>query len=135
MKQPLTKIALFSSGALLAFIGGSLMFTPKSFLEDSGIVLQPEPSLMSELTAPSAVLIVTALLMIFAAFRARYSSLALLAGAAVYGSYGLGRVISMLIHGIPSQSLLIALCLELGIAVVLLALRPKLLFNDYQLEG
>ena len=111
------------SGAILGLIGGALMFAPKAFLETSHVFIDRDPGLMSELTAPSGVLIITGALMILGAIKLRFANLALLVGALVYGSYGLGRLVSMVLHGLPSESLITATAIEFAAAVVLLALR------------
>ena len=99
------------------------MFAPKAFLETSHVFIDRDPGLMSELTAPSGILIITGALMILGAFKLRFANIALLIGAIVYGSYGLGRLVSMGLHGLPSASLITATVIEFAVAVVLLTLR------------
>ena len=123
MNQILTRGALTASGAILGLIGGALMFAPKAFLETSHVFIDSDPGLMSELTAPSGILIITGALMILGALKLRFANIALLIGAIVYGSYGLGRLVSMGLHGLPSESLITATVIEFAVAVVLLALR------------
>jgi hypothetical protein len=123
MSRILTRGVLTVSGAILGLIGGALMFAPKAFLETSHVFIDRDPGLMSELTAPSGILIIAGALMILGAFKLRFSYLALLIGAIVYGSYGLGRLVSMGLHGLPSESLITATVIECAVAVVLLVLR------------
>ncbi|MEP4052984.1 MAG: DUF4345 domain-containing protein [Litorimonas sp.] len=123
MRRILTRGVLTASGAILALIGGALMFSPKAFLETSQVFIDHDPGLMSELTAPSGVLIVTGAMMILGAFKLRYVNLALSIGAIVYGSYGFGRLVSMGLHGLPSETLITATVIECAVAVVLLVLR------------
>jgi hypothetical protein len=123
MSRILTRGALTASGAILSLIGGALMFAPKAFLETSHVFIDRDPGLMSELTAPSGVLIITGAFMILAAIKLRFANPALSIGAIVYGSYGLGRLVSMGLHGWPSESLITATVIEVAVAVVLLALR------------
>ena len=123
MNRILTRGALTASGAILGLIGGALMFAPKAFLETSHVFIDRDPGLMSELTAPSGILIITGALMILGAFKLRFANIALLIGAIVYGSYGLGRLVSMGLHGLPSASLITATVIEFAVAVVLLTLR------------
>ena len=61
--------------------------------------------------------------MILGAVRLRFANWGLTAGAIVYGTYGAGRLVSMALHGVPSQSLITATLIELGIATVLAVLR------------
>lgn len=106
----------------MSIIGGALMLAPKAFLEMSHVFVERDPGLMSELTAPSGVLIVTGMLMILGAVKQRFARLSLLCGAIVYGSYGVGRLVSMALHGVPSESLISATIIEIGVATILTAL-------------
>ena len=123
MTQIFKRTVLFGSGALLVLIGSALMFSPKAFLETSHVFIDHDPGLMSELSAPSGLLIITGALMILGAFKVRFANLGLSVGAIVYASYGLGRLISMALNGMPSESLVAATVIELGIAALLVMLR------------
>ncbi|GHA03810.1 hypothetical protein GCM10008090_11310 [Arenicella chitinivorans] len=125
MTRLLTKSLLAISGALLGGIGGSLLIAPRAFLEMSHIHLAPDPSLLSEVSAPGGILIVTAVLMILGSIKARFTNLALVAGALVYGSYGISRLVSMTINGLPTDSLIVATVIELSVAVILVALKLR----------
>jgi len=118
-----TRIALAGSGVILGLIGGALMFSPKAFLEMSHVFVERDPGLMSELTAPSGALIITGALLVLGAVKRRFANLALSTGAIVYGSYGVGRLVSMGLHGVPSESLVTASVIELGFAALLVTLR------------
>jgi hypothetical protein len=104
---------------MLALIGCALMLFPRAFLETNGVIVDRDPGLMSELSAPSGVLIATCALMLVGAIKPRVTRLALFVGALVYGSCGIGRVISLSLHGLPSESLITATVIEIGIAVLL----------------
>ena len=119
MKQVITKIALMLAGVILALIGGALMLFPRAFLETSGVFVDRDPGLMSELSAPSGVLIATSALMLVGAIKPRLTRLALFVGALVYGSYGIGRIVSLSLHGLPSESLITATVIEIAIAALL----------------
>ena len=123
MSRIVTRTVLVGSGSLLGLIGGGLMFAPKTFLEASHVFIDHDPGLISELTAPSGLLILTGTLMLLGASKLRFSKLALVIGAIVYGSYGLGRLASMGLHGFPSESLIAATVIELLIAALLVSLR------------
>ena len=127
MRQVLSRTALALSGALLGSIGGALLVSPKAFLEMSHVLIEADSGLLSELSAPGGVLILTGGLMLLGAVKLRFASLALIVGAIVYGSYGLGRLISMGLHGPPPESLLIATFIELAVAAGLIAVRQLIL--------
>jgi len=122
MRHAIVRLVLVGAGALLALIGGALLFAPKAFLETSHVFVDQDPGLMSELSAPSGLLLMTGALLLLGAIRLRFATLALFVGAAVYGSYGAGRLVSMGLHGLPSESLVSATIIELAIATLLSAL-------------
>ncbi|MHA7901419.1 MAG: DUF4345 domain-containing protein [Henriciella sp.] len=119
MKRIVTKLALIGSGALLGLIGGAVMLSPKGFLELSGVLIGDDPSLLSELSAPGGVLLMTGALMLIGAVQPRHAKLALIAGGIVYGGYGIGRLSSLSIHGMPSEALVTATIIELATAALL----------------
>lgn len=112
MKRLLTRLSLTGSGALLGVIGGALILAPQHFLEMSHVVITPDPGLMSELAAPAGLLLASSALMIYGAIRVRFATLALSIGIIVYGSYGAGRLLSMMLNGLPSESLIAATVIE-----------------------
>ena len=123
MTQIFKRTVLCGAGALLLLIGSALMFSPKAFLETSHVFIDHDPGLMSELSAPSGLLIITGALLILGAVKVRFANLGLSVGAIVYASYGLGRLISMALNGMPSESLVAATVIELGIGALLVMLR------------
>lgn len=125
-----TRIILAGSGALLGLIGGALMLKPKLFLAMSEAIVEHDPSVMSEVTAPSGILVATGALMLLGGFKRRFANMALTYGAIVYGSYGLCRLISQRLHGMPSDQLIVATQIELGIAALLIALRVSEAFRE-----
>jgi len=122
MRQVIIRLTLAGSGALLGVIGGSLMIDPQSFLRASHVIVDHDPGLMSELTAPSGLLMVSGGLMGLGAVKLRFSQFAFIVGAIVYGTYGVGRGISMILHGVPSESLISATIIEFAVAICLGAL-------------
>lgn len=128
----ITRTVLAGSGALLAYIGGNLVFAPKAFVQNSGISVEQDPSLISELTAPSGLLIIAGAFMIRGAIKQSSIRPALLIGAIVYGSYGIGRLISIALHGVPSEPLVAAAIIELAAAAMLIVLH---LNADFERSG
>ena len=61
--------------------------------------------------------------MIRGAIKQHFARPALILGAIVYGSYGIGRLMSMALHGVPSEPLVAAAIVELTAAAMLMALR------------
>lgn len=119
MTRLFTRAVLAGSGAILGIIGVSIMFAPKIFLATSEVIVEQDPGLMSEITAPTGLLVMTGLLMMLGAVNARFANSGLIFGALVYGSYGLSRVISMGLHGTPSDTLVVVTGFELAVAALL----------------
>ncbi|MEO0688953.1 MAG: DUF4345 domain-containing protein [Pseudomonadota bacterium] len=126
MKHLGTRAALALAGAILATIGSWLMAAPTGFLTMSEVFIEHDAGLMSELTAQSGILVTVGAFMIFSAIKARLASFGLIAGAFVYGSYGLSRLVSQHLHGTPSDQLVVVMYFELGMAIVLLALTLRI---------
>jgi hypothetical protein len=131
MTRLLTRAALAGSGAVLSLIGGALLLAPISFLAMSDVVIEHDPGLISELAAPATLLLIAGALMLAGAVRTRIADFALGAGAVVYGGYGLGRMLAMALHGLPSGSLIAATVFELAVASALAALW----FSNRNAEG
>ncbi|MFK8052448.1 MAG: DUF4345 domain-containing protein [Woeseiaceae bacterium] len=125
MNQFFTKTTLVGSGAILAFIGVALMLFPSSFLSMNDVEIANDPNLISELIAPSGVLLVTGIFMMHASFRQSLWRFAMRIGAVVYGSYGVSRLIGIAMFGTPSRSLVQAAVLELCIAALLIFLQRR----------
>lgn len=118
------KLLLLIAGLVGAGVGFSILFMPVGFHASAGITLGDNHSLMSEVRAPGAVLLVAGLFISAAAFVRRWQGAALWLSATLYGSYGLARLYSVAVDGVPHDTLLAALALELvigglaGLAIV-----------------
>ena len=125
MKHLGTRTVLAASGAILMAIGSWIMAAPTAFLATNEVIVENDAGLMSELTAPSGMLVMVGGFMIFSTIKARLASLGLAAGALVYGSYGFSRLVSQYLHGTRSDSLVVVMYFELAVAALLLALKLK----------
>ena len=121
-----TRSALAVSGAILLVIGSWIMAAPTVFLATSEVIVAHDAGLMSEVTAPSGMLVMVGAFMIVSAIKAHLASLGLAAGALVYGSYGFSRLVSQYLHGTPSDSLVVVMYFELAVAALLLALNVRI---------
>lgn len=125
MKRLATRTALAVSGAILIAIGSWIMTAPTSFLATSEVSVVHDAGLMSEVTAPSGMLVLAGAFMMLSAIKAQLTSLGLAAGVVVYGSYGFSRLVSQNLHGTPSDQLVVVMYFELAVAALLLALSPQ----------
>ncbi len=126
----LTVIFLSVSGLLLVVIGGTILIVPHAFYASDGIVLGSDPSLLSEIRAPGGFLAGSGLLILTGTFRNHLSSLAVLLTVLVYGSFGLSRLLSLVLDGIPSDSLMIATVIEVAVAAIGLMILYRLPGNS-----
>lgn len=121
------KTVLIISGIIASGIGASLLFFPVAFHGASGIVLGDNINLLSETRAPGGMLFVSGLLMMLGAFLSRLTFTALVLSTLIYLSYGISRMLSMAVDGMPGESLVIATVLEIviGLAGVFVLLKYR----------
>jgi len=119
----MVKLTLLVSGLVAVGIAGMILLAPKAFYAGYGIEVAGEPTLVNELKAPAGFLLTAGLLMLVGIFRAELVTVSLTTASIVYLSYGLSRLSSMAMDGLPDNSLVCAAGIELGIgAVCLMAL-------------
>ncbi len=104
---------LLVSGIIGACVGAGLLLVPQLFHASSGIDLRGDVSLLSETRAPGGALLAIGVLITAGAFVQTLRFTATVLASAVYLSYGLARVLSMVLDGLPSSILVQAAALEL----------------------
>lgn len=114
------KLVLSASGLIAIGIGGAILFMPAEFYAMYGIELANDASLASEIRAPGAALLVSGLLMLAGVFVAKFAFVSTVIATAVYSSYGLSRLFSMAVDGMPDSGLVEAAAFELFIAATCL---------------
>lgn len=121
------KAFLMLSSIIGLYVGGGLLFFPVSFQAESQIVLGDNISLLSDTRAPGAAIFFSSILILLGVFRERWSYLSLLLSSLIYLSYGIGRMLSLVLDGFPAQGLFIAMFLELllGLWGLILLSRQK----------
>ncbi len=118
MKNTITTIYLIASGALLVAIGGTLLLTPHAFHGGNGIALGDNPNLLSELRAPGGLLLSCGVFILLGAARHSLRTMAVQMSVLVYSSFGVARVVSAVLDGIPSAGIVGAALIELTVALV-----------------
>ena len=118
MKRFITPLFLAAAGGIAIVIGAAILFVPRAFFATSQIILEPNPSLMSEIRAPGGLLLVAGLFILAGGFVRRLTEPALMIVAIGFGAYGSARLISIAVDGLPSGSLVFATILELACAVL-----------------
>ncbi|MEM7383983.1 MAG: DUF4345 domain-containing protein [Verrucomicrobiota bacterium] len=116
MKAGIVTCFLFASGVILLGVGSAILLAPEAFHASNGIVLEKKASLMSEIRAPGGLLLASGLLILVASFRDRLRPQAVLLATLVYGTFGLSRMLSLLIDGMPSTGIVGAIVIELLVA-------------------
>lgn len=107
------RVLLILSSVLLAVVGAGILLTPVAFHASSGIVLEPDASLLSEVRAPGGALLALSPLVAVGALRPRWAETSTLLGAVVFLAYGSSRLIGIALDGVPAPSLLVACAIEL----------------------
>lgn len=115
------KIALGISGAAALGVGAFILAAPHAFYASYGITLSNDASLLSELRAPAAGLAALGVLMLAGLVRSAFSQVAIVTALTVFLAFPAGRLVGLLVDGMPSSGIVGALILELAIAVLCLA--------------
>lgn len=119
------RLVLLIAGIVAIGIAATILFAPEGFYAAYGIELAGNTNLTNELKAPAGVLLVAGLLMLAGVFRAQLTNVSLTAATAIYLPYGLSRLLSFALDGVPNSALVSAAIFEIAVgAVCLLALIP-----------
>ncbi|WP_437537650.1 DUF4345 domain-containing protein [Sorangium sp. So ce726] len=117
----LATATLFVSGLVLFGIGGASLVAPVAFHASSGISLGESSSLLSETRAVGGSLLGAGAVILLGAFVSRLAFTASVLGAVMYLSYGLSRLLSMAVDGMPAQELVLATAVELILGLLCVA--------------
>ena len=112
------RLVLGVSGLTASIIGLAIALDPQSFYASYGIILSPQPNLMSELRAPAVNLAVLGLIILCGAFYQKLTRASALLGVTVFSAFAVGRTISFVLDGRPSDSILAALAIEVLLAMM-----------------
>ncbi len=112
------KATLIISGIIGAFVGVEILFLPVTFYETSGIILGSNVSLLNEIRAPGGALLASSVLIIIGAFWSRLTFTSIVLATLLYLSYGLSRILSMIVDGRPAEMLIYVSVLEMVIGLV-----------------
>ena len=113
------RLALAISGVLLLAIGTAIFVGPLAYQADMGVTLPNDPTLLSDLRAMGGGLVGFGLLLVAGAKWRALGSAAAVGGAILYLSYGIARLISMAVDGLPADTLVVSAGIELLVGGVL----------------
>lgn len=121
------KALLVISGLILIGVGGAILFMPVGFFATSGIDLGGNLSLLNEIRPPGGALLAGGIIIISGAFIPLLTFTSLVLSILIYLSYGLSRILSMALDGIPDGTLVMVTGLEmiLGLMGVLALIRYR----------
>jgi len=112
------KTVLFVSGLIAIGVGGAILIAPGTFYATNGIELGDNSSLLSEVRASGGALLSIGVLIMLGAFVAKLTFTSVVVSSLFYLSYGLSRILSMAVDGMPAQGIVQAAALELAIGLV-----------------
>lgn len=115
------KITLGISGVTAVTIGGSILAAPHAFYASYGIPLGTDVNLISELRAPAAGLAAFGAIMLTGILREAWSNVSIVAALTVFFAFPAGRLVGMIVDGMPSGNIIGALVIEVLIASLCLA--------------
>lgn len=122
----LFKANLVVSGTILLAIGFTLLIAPAVMHAANGVALGNNPSLLSEIRAPGGALLALGALVLAGVFVSRLRYPATMIAAIVYVAYGMSRLLSMAIDGMPASGIMVATGLEIAIGAVNVVLLTRL---------
>jgi len=114
----LLKTTLFVSGLIATAVGAAILFMPVAFYATYGIELGDSVSLFNEIRAPGGSLLASGILMLLGAFVTKLTLTSAVVSSLVYLSYGLSRILSITLDGMPDQGLVLACVFEIAVGLV-----------------
>jgi hypothetical protein len=120
-RSVLSRSAVGAAGGLLLLVGVPIFADPVAYEAAMEVAVPADPTLLSDFRAMAGSLIAFAALLLGAAANPRLLPTAATAGALLFGSYGLSRLVSMAVDGMPSETLIGAAVLELLVGSLLAA--------------
>ena len=118
----MTRAYLVLAGLIGAALGTMILFAPVPFYASYGMDLAGQVNLLNELRAHGLGLLGAGLFIASGAFVPRLVPAATIVAVALYLSYGLSRLLAVLLDGMPSSSLLLAAGVEIALGLVGLVL-------------
>ena len=123
------RFLLVLSGLIAIGIGASILFAPAQFHATYGTELGTDANLLSEVRAPGGALLVLGVMMLIGVFVKPFTLASTSIAAAVYLAYGVSRLVSIALDGVPDSGLVGATAIELVIgaacAVALVRSAPR----------
>ncbi|WP_075342384.1 DUF4345 domain-containing protein [Tenacibaculum agarivorans] len=116
------KIYLFVSGLLLSIIGTLTAFNPVKIKANEGIEIAGNASALNDVRSFGILLIATAILAFSGALKTFFTKTASIAIPLLFIALGVGRIISIILDGMPSDGMAKATVLEIILGTIGIAL-------------
>jgi hypothetical protein len=110
------KSTLLLCGISAVAVGGALLFVPASFQASAGIILGENAALLSEMRGVGGAILISGIMILMAMKTPGLTFTALLISIALYGGYGVARMISLAVDGTPGMLIVMAMVAELILA-------------------
>ncbi len=114
------KAVLGVAGFTALAIGSFILAEPYAFYASYGITLPADPNLLSELRSPAANLVALGAVILAGLFFPRLARISAAIALIVFLAFPVGRIISIGIDGMPSESVLAAFAIEVVIGALCL---------------
>lgn len=114
------KTILVVAGLIVVGFGAAVLFTPIAFYATNGIALGDNVSVLNEIRAAGGFLMASGLVIISGAIWRKLAFTATVLATVLYLAYGLSRLLSLIVDGLPAQGLQQAMYLEFVIGVICL---------------
>lgn len=116
-KNTITLVFLVLAVLTGFYVGGSLLFFPAQLQAESGISLS-SASQFSEARAPGAAIFAASMIALLSLFKVSLRKSALGLMTLFFTAYGLGRLLSVVLDGVPADGLYYAMYGELIMGVL-----------------
>lgn len=115
-------IYLFFAGAILISIGSYIGFLPFDYLTQFFNKSELSLDSLSEIRGMGGSLFTAGIFLLSGALVKRIENTALILSALIYGSFSAFRMLGIILDGVPSQSIIIALTIEVVFTAIAFAM-------------
>ncbi|MEM9770156.1 MAG: DUF4345 domain-containing protein [Cyanobacteria bacterium P01_D01_bin.73] len=112
------KVFLGVSGLVAIAISFGILISPTDFYALNHIDINGDVNLLSEIRAPATALLTYGALIVSGTFIPRLTFTSVALSTVLYLSYGFGRLVSMVIDGLPGISLVVSAGIEVLLGVI-----------------
>lgn len=126
------KAILIICGVIFILAGSVALFSPVGFTERNGIDIAGNLSLFSDYRAMGGLILGPGIIILLGAIHHRMAFTSTVVAAVVYMTFSLGRILSILLDGLPAEGLIRATVLEtvLGLLAVFALVKYRDLSTD-----